>query len=328
MNKKFVASGARTNKIRNSLVKVVVEEDLGKWMSPELGAVCRIDSSAVMPVVRFEIETVEPPPYVWRWRIAWDAKVSGLRETAKRGALLKTYATKGEFSSDRKHWDVDLGGVFGGRLRVEVTAGTMLFKRYIDVRGINPSANEIEAVVKSIPDVDGLTSLLKQESHGKHFIEADGEPIVAFDNGYGITQMTNPAPSYEQVWSWKENVRAGARLYQEKQKLAKAYLSQSGRSYSAEQLRLETWSRWNGGAYHIWSEQKKAWIRNDSILCDSETGNIGWDATLEGNKGKSETDLHARDKGSYANPKKDKKDDNQWKYTGICYADHVDSSAK
>lgn len=42
-------------------------------------------------------------------------------------------------------------------------------------------------------------------------------------------------------------------------------------------------------------------------------------------KGQTVAKLHERDHGSYANPKKDKKDENKWKYTGVCYADQVDS---
>ena len=52
---------------------------------------------------------------------------------------------------------------------------------------------------------------------------------------------------------------------------------------------------------------------------------IGWDMDEEKNKGQTVAKLHERDQGSYANPKKDKKDENKWKYTGVCYADHVDS---
>lgn len=320
-----VATGQKANKKKGSLVKVVVEDDQGSWVTPPKGSSVTIEQSAVMPSVRFEIQTVSPGPYKWKWSISWDAKVSGLREASKRGAVLKTFSEKGEFETNSKFWDVTLGKVLGGRLRVEVKAGDEVFKRYIDVRGVNPTQADLTAFVSTLPDTQGFDRLLEQESRGKHFIEADGQPIVSFDKGYGITQMTNPAPSFEQVWSWKENVRVGAVLYQQKQKMAKAYLSQKGRTYSSEQLRLETWSRWNGGPYHVWSEEKKDWVRSNQILCDSETGNIGWDMDEEKNKGQTVAKLHERDQGSYANPKKDKKDENKWKYTGVCYADHVDS---
>ena len=147
-------------------------------------------------------------------------------------------------------------------------------------------------------------------------------PVVAFDKGYGLTQMTTPAPSFLQIWSWKENITGGTSLYKVKQKTAKTYLSQSNRTYTEYQLKLETWTRWNGGIYHVWDEKSKAWVRNNNITCDSVTGNIGWDMTLEGNKEKTTEELHKRDAESYKKPK-DKAAINQWKYTGICYADHL-----
>jgi hypothetical protein len=322
--KKHVAPPQKTNKKKGSLVKVVVEEDQGKWVSPDKGAVFKIDKAAAMPAIQFQIDTAQPGPYKWSWTITWEAKVSGLKESAKRGSLLKTFTEKGAFESSDKSWSVNLGKVLGGRLRVVVTAGEETFKRYVDIQGTNPPGADVTAFVATIADTEGLDKLLEQESHHKHFIDADGQPIVAFDKGYGMTQMTNPAPTYEQVWSWKENIKAGAKLYQDKQKAAKAYLGQKGRSYTPDQLRLETWTRWNGGTYHVWDDKAKAWVRNTTIQCDTATGNIGWDMTVDGNKGKTEQELHERDKDSYAKPK-DKKEENKWKYTGICYADHVDS---
>jgi len=315
----------RTNKTKESLVKVVVEEDEGKWVSPEKGAVFKIDKSAAMPLAIFEVATSETGPYKWKWTITWDAKVSGLKESAKRGTVVRTFSEAGQFESNDKSWKLDLAKVLGGRLRVTVTAGRDTFKRYIDIQGTNPTAAEVAAFVRTLENTEGLDKLLEQETRCKHFIDADGQPIVAFDKGFGMAQLTNPPPSYDQVWNWKENIKAGAKLYQEKQKAARSYLGQKGRTYTADQLKLETWSRWNGGVYHVWDEKNNAWVRNQNILCDTQTGNIGWDLTDAENSGKDENELRERDKSTYGNPKKDKKEGNKWRYSGICYADHVDS---
>jgi hypothetical protein len=325
MTTKKVAPKQVANKKKDSLVKVVVSDDKGEWVSPEKSVSFEIDENATFPSVTFEIKTEQAPPYKWSWSISWDAKVSGLRESAKRGSLLKTFSEKSSFDSSERKWTVNLAKVIGGRLVVEVVAGTETFKRSVQIKGKNPAADSVKQFVATIANADGFERLLEQESRFKNFIAADGHPIVAFDKGYGMTQMTNPAPTYEQVWSWKENINAGVRLYQSKQKEAKTYLSQQSRTYTPEQLRLETWSRWNGGAYHVWDAKDKAWKRNDTLLCDSETGNIGWDMTKEGNKDKPEKDLHDRDKASYGNPKKNKGPENEWRYTGVCYADHVNS---
>ncbi|WP_374403618.1 hypothetical protein [Niveibacterium sp.] len=327
MTKKKAAQAPKqtTNKTKDSLVKVVVDEDKGEWLSPKKDAAFEISAEPGFPEIVFKFKTNQPPPFDWKWEIKWDAKVSGLKESAKRGALLKTFEEKGSFSGDKPEWRADVGKIVGGRLTVEVRAGEEVFRRSVEVKAKNPSADDIKAFLAKQPDAAGFDRLLEQESGFKHLINADGQPVVAFDKGYGLTQMTNPAPSFEQVWNWKENLLAGVKLYQQKQKLAKAFLSQSKRTYTDEQLKLETWSRWNGGGYHTWDAETKSWVRSSTTLCDTATGNIGWDTTEKDNKGKTESELHERDKGTYANPKKDKTEANKWRYTGVCYADHVNT---
>ena len=315
----------KTNKTKGSLVKVVVSNDTGKWLTPPAAAAFVIDAAAIFPVIDFEIETQEAGPYAWSWSISWDAKTSGLRESAKRGSTLRKFADKGSHSSNEKKWRTDLSKVIGGKLRVEVLAGNEKFVRTVLVKGTNPSAAGVRALLATLPDCDGFDKLLEQESHFKHFIEADGQPLVAFDRGYGLTQMTNPAPTYEQAWNWKDNVKGGAALYQQKQASAKTYLSQQNRTYTSDQLRLETWSRWNGGPYHVWDAKAKVWVRNDDLLCDPATGNIGWNMTDPDNKDKTADELHKRDKDSFGNPKRNKGASNKWRYTGVCYADHVNA---
>lgn len=321
---KRVTSKQMSNPKTGSLVKVVVSNDAGKWVSPAKDATFSIDAAAVFPPIRFEIETQQPGPYRWNWTLVWSAKVSGLRESTKRGLALKTFKDAGLFESADKAWVPSIGKVIGGKLTVEVKAGSEIFRRSVVIKGTNPKQGDVEALLATLSDTDGFERILAQESHFKNFIDADGQPIVAFDQGYGMTQMTSPAPTYEQTWNWKANVRGGVGLYQQKQKAAKAYLSQAGRSYTAEQLRLETWSRWNGGGYHKWNAAKAVWVRNDDMLCDSKTGNIGWNMSDADNTKQTETELHDRDVDSYKNPKKNKSAGNKWTYTGICYADHLD----
>lgn len=91
------------------------------------------------------------------------------------------------------------------------------------------------------PDATGYEKILHHEAKGKQFINADGEPVVAFDKGYGLAQLTKPIPTYEQVWNWKENVKGGLKLYHAKRNEAKSYLSSHGKnSFTDEQLQLET----------------------------------------------------------------------------------------
>lgn len=133
-------NAGKTNLKKGSLVKVVVLEDKGKWVKPEKGSVHYIDEDAKFPDITFEIETAQQEPFIWKWQLHWDAKVSGLRESAKRGKLLKTFHAQAEANSHGKTWKVDLNGqVIGGLLTVEVKAGEELFKRSIYIKGKNPS---------------------------------------------------------------------------------------------------------------------------------------------------------------------------------------------
>ncbi|MBI5256105.1 MAG: hypothetical protein HY855_06365 [Burkholderiales bacterium] len=59
------------------------------------------------------------------------------------------------------------------------------------------------------------------------------------------------------------------------------------------------------------------------MLCDSKTGNIGWNQTSESNKDKTESALHERDKDTYKDPKARDKAAHPWQYSGVCYADHL-----
>lgn len=133
-----------------------------------------------------------------------------------------------------------------------MVAGKEKFARTVVVNGTNPSAVDVEALLATLPDCEGFDKLLEQESQCKHFIEADGPPVVACVKGYGVTQMTDPAPAFEQAWNWEADVKGGAAPDQQEQDSAETYLLRQGRTYASDQLRFETWSRWNGGPHHIW----------------------------------------------------------------------------
>lgn len=312
-----------TNDRRGSLVKVVVSTDQGKWISPAKDSIHSISSDAAFPSIDFTIETTAPPPYRWSWTVKWDAKVSGLKESPRRGKKLKTFVESGRLESDSKSWTATPGKIVGGTLTIEVFAGAEKFRRSVTIKGTNPDATTLDSHVKTLPNTAGFDKILEQETKKKHFIDADGQPIVAFDGGYGMTQLTRPAPTFEQAWDWKANVKVGAALYQRKQQEAKKYLGQSKRTYTEDQLKLETWSRWNGGGYHTWNANDQVWIRNETMLCDSQTGNIGWDTRVDANKSKSESELHERDSETYKKPKERRPGEHSWQYTGICYADHL-----
>jgi len=68
--------------------------------------------------------------------------------------------------------------------------------------------------------------LIKRESSLQQFRELNYFwPKYSSDGqgGVGLCQLTKPEPTLEQTWNWKENVRGGWALYQEKQRIARSY---------------------------------------------------------------------------------------------------------
>jgi hypothetical protein len=66
--------------------------------------------------------------------------------------------------------------------------------------------------------------LLRHESGLQQFRPVQ-YPYFSRDNlgRVGICQITNPRPTDDQVWSWKENLKRGLQLYKEKENVAKSY---------------------------------------------------------------------------------------------------------
>lgn len=313
-----------TNLDDDSVIKVVSAQNDLTWVSPAENEIFHIAQDAAFPSIVFEFRTRSPGPYTWAWQIEWEAKVSGLREAARKDKVVQVFKESGSFESGHKIWTADLAGkILGGKLVVTVAFGKQVLTRAVLIKGCNPVLKEVTDYVVSLEDMAGFERLLEQETNCKHFIEFDGEPIVAFDKGYGITQMTDPGPTYEQGWSWKANVLAGSSIYKDKVRSAKKYLGQAGRTYTDEQLLQEVFSRWNGGAYHEWDTASASWVRKNNILCDTSTGNIGWAMDKEKNKGKTEFELRQRDKDTYNKGAAGQSGDHPWAYKGVCYADHV-----
>ena len=110
--------------------------------------------------------------------------------------------------------------------------------------GAASGASKVTQYLSSQANSAGFDKIIAHESKFKHF-KANGEPVKSFDNGYGMCQLTTPVPSFAQVWSWKENIGGGLKLFEQKRVTAVTYLSQSKRTYTAEQLKYETVCRWN-----------------------------------------------------------------------------------
>ena len=269
------------------------------------GQVFKVSKDPTWPSIVLTTNMEATAAHTWKWEILW-----------------KTFKKSGSVTTAGNSWDAtttfqDLGGA----ITLKVSAGTAAKTFTLKIEGEQPVADDVKAYVLTKAGAGGFEKLIGHESKFKHF-DSNGSPIKSFDNGYGMCQLTTPAPTFEEIWNWKKNVDGGVKLYLAKQSIARTYLSQAGRTFTDSQLQHETVCRWNGGSYHVWDAKGLAWVRNANILCDSLTGNIGWDITEEDNKGKTEAQLHKRDarpKGGYDK----RKAGDKWIYSGVCYADAI-----
>ncbi|MBT9568218.1 MAG: hypothetical protein IV085_07950 [Thiobacillus sp.] len=290
--KKVVAkakSAAKTDKVKDSLVKCEVKLEAGEWVSPDSCKIFYIDEDANFPDIVYEIKTDEPGPYEWSWVIKWTGTACPQADGKKRfkpnpGALL--FSEKGDFTSDSKQWKADLNGqVLGGDLTVKVKAGGTTFIRKTFIRGKNPGKERVDAYIetswKDKNDQVVIQKIFQQESRYRQFY-SDEAPLVSFDNGYGIGQLTRekPRPSYKQAWSWKEHVKEIMNVVlPDKRNRAKEYLGQKGKtpnSYTQEQYDTETMAYYNGaGRFYKWDSSASKWNENYAAICDPNS-NRSW----------------------------------------------------
>ena len=200
-----------TNKVSGSLVKCEVKLESGEWISPDSCKTFYIDEDAKFPEITYEIKTDEGGPYEWSWEIKW-AVLACPQKADKNRFKPKhavTFNKAGKFSSPLKIWKADLGEIIGGDLTVKVKVGVKTFIRKTLIRGKNPSQEKIHAEIDTYTEKRNaalLKKIYKQESRNKQFY-TDELPLVSFDNGYGLGQLTNPVPSYEQIWNWKAQTK-------------------------------------------------------------------------------------------------------------------------
>ncbi len=271
------------------------------FLQPSSGQTFRIGGDASWPSL--VLQTDASGPHQWNWAISWGS-----------------YSATGTNSTPGNTWDAGQAvSGYGGTLTVTAQAGGDQASITVNVAGTNPTAAQALAYLQAQPGSAGFDKILAHESGFREFTAA-GEPLKSFDNGYGMCQLTDPAPTHDQVWNWQRNIDGGLKLFAQKRAAAIAYLSQQGRTYTGLQVTYEAVCRWNGGKYHVWDDASGQWVRNPNILCDTQTGNIGWDMTDPANQGQTETQLHARDRTSYGHGPGA---GSHWRYYGVCYADRL-----
>ena len=96
-----------------------------------------------------------------------------------------------------------------------------------------------------------LESRFRQfETHG----DRRGEPLWNKPSGYGVMQL-DPASSAEQLWNWRENIKGGIRVYQDKLGQALIFMNRLRKKYplappfTAREVRMEVFQLYNGGQF-------------------------------------------------------------------------------
>ncbi len=195
--------------------------------------------------------------------------------------------------------------VMGGELTVKVIYyQNMQDEKKYKFKGTNPGQIEIE---KMITD-PVLRKIACTESRYKQFNATReggiGMPLVSIrvdDNenvirgGAGIMQLYKPLPTPEEVWNWRENIKAGMELYRAKHREAlvmhkgelkrmnderkKLHLPacESLPPLNADQIERETLRRYNCGREYRWKpwdhpECKGEWVIDPSCRIEHKGG--------------------------------------------------------
>jgi len=175
--------------------------------------------------VTAELQNVTPGPKVqlqYQWKVTLSFNGQGCSNATQRvikhDDITRTGATN--------KLQIPFTQVRGGSLTISVTvavAGNSLTASTKDllVTGTNPS---VGALAGAAAPNQAFRKLIRVESGLRQF-QSDTCPLFSGDGfgGVGLCQLTSPAPTDDQIWNWKENVKGGWALYQQKEAVARAY---------------------------------------------------------------------------------------------------------
>ncbi len=197
-----------------------------------------IDAHGQMPVIKAVCEVaghVLPQRFEWTATLELEpAGVPHAMNRVTRHPVLHAVTATPEFP-------LPFTAVRGGMLLVNVTATLdgkpVKASAKVPVLGTNPTAELLRA--EGAPEL--LLKLMMAESGLRQFGTkgtGEGYPLFSGDNlgGVGLGQITIPAPTDDEVWHWKANLRAARALFEQKQQIARHYLSTYAASPAFQEL--------------------------------------------------------------------------------------------
>lgn len=230
-----------------------------------------------MPTVKLKAKATLAGQPVTEGMFRWQLWVSGQYKTRMGMKDYNLLAGDATTKPDEElEFKIAPPSVVGGDLLIKVQfqhpqLGTVQVKtvKGIKVQGKNPSKSSVQALIKEMEPGMGwiLFPIIEQESRYRQFKSPD-EVLVGAPAGIGISQRdptTKEWPSgkldpgqpnlfFPRIyWDWKENVRAGIKLFREKEAAAKRHLDSVRQKnglppYTDGMLARETLRRYNGGA--------------------------------------------------------------------------------
>lgn len=239
------------------------------------------------------------PAYIWGVRIKHDigsdlhinAKIDDFKTNSD--TYLPDFSTlKDIIKKDGAAVNLE-GNVVGGELTLSVDYYENLHieKKYSILKGTNPGQSAIEQVLTD----KTLRQIACQESRYKHFdarreggIGKPNGKTDPFRGGLGIMQLFDPMPTSAQVWNWRENLKAGAKLYNDKlteaMKLPRRELKDLNEErdalglprctsplpeFNSEQLARETLRRYNCGKEYRWEPRNAPNCKGNWVISPS-----------------------------------------------------------
>jgi hypothetical protein len=190
---------------------------------PDIVATARLDGVAINP-------QGPPPMFEWSATLAFDGG-TGATTTPYGAGRRSQHAMMGPSRGPRATWRMPFTQVRGGILTINVVVilGTTTLRASttgLTLVGTNPTAASIRTFATGIgADRVRFRKQMRQESSLEQFRQPGLWPKYSSDGlgGVGLCQITRPAPTADETWDWKANVRAGWRLYLEKERIARAY---------------------------------------------------------------------------------------------------------
>ena len=241
-------------------------------LNPTRCQIILIDATPRMPNIqcRARIKGYDPDP-TSRLEFEWSLKNIeniGADTCASAGLGRCRVTDNGETTGGS--WQSNFGRVVqGGEATLAVKAAffsrTLSNQQPLRIRGTNPAAAAITGRIGA----GGIEDNIACRESGRQQFDAAMMPLLGPGGDVGVMQLCNPAATCLQRWDWTANVDAGLDLFQDKIRIARAYLNRHtvNGNYpnnlglnNREVLQREAVKKYNGGRYWRWNAATSQWV--------------------------------------------------------------------